>query len=235
MYLATRSSPFVLKISMSDGRQLMPYFGHTETSFSILLYEDLLFSGSVDYSVLCWKENNGELVRSFLGHTDIVFVVAIYDGYLYSAGIEAIIIKWNLNDGQILKKFPKFHSDTITSFAYYSEKLYTGSFDSSIVVWNLTTAEPTNSFKGKVNKLKAVAIWKNYIFGGGADGQIRLWNQLLESNEVYSTLYSGLSIISCLHVHENLLYSGDSGYFILRWNLSDLSVLTTLESKLWQN
>lgn len=235
LYLATRSSPYVLKVSMVDGRQLMSYVGHTETSFSMLLYEDLLLSGSADNSILCWRKNSGELVQSFLGHSNLVFVVAVYDGSLYSAGTEAIIIKWNLNDGQILKKFPQVHSETITCFAYSSQKLYTGSFDSSIVVWNLTSFEPTNSYKGKVNKLNAVAIWKNFIFGAGSDGQIRLWNQLLESNEVYSTLHSSLSTIFCLHVHENILYSGSSDQTVLRWNLATLSLLESLESKLKQN
>jgi WD40 repeat protein len=232
LYLAIRSAPFVIKISMFDGRQLMPYVGHTETSFSILLYEDLLLSGSADYSILCWKENSGQLVQSFLGHSNLVFVVAVYDGYLYSAGTEAIIIKWNLNDGQILKKFPELHADAISCFAHSSQKLYTGSFDSSIVVWNLTSAEPTNSFKGKVNNLNAVAIWKNFIFGAGSDGQIRLWNQLSESTEVYSTLNSSINKVFCLHVHEDILYSGSSDQTILRWNLATLSLLESLESKL---
>ncbi|KAI3655825.1 hypothetical protein MP638_004026, partial [Amoeboaphelidium occidentale] len=230
LYLATRSAPFVIKVSMVDGRQLMSYVGHTETPFSVILYEDLLFSGSADYSILCWKENSGQLVQSFLGHTDLVFVVAVYDGFLYSAGTEAIIIKWSLNDGQILKRFPKLHSDAISCFAQSSQKLYTGSFDSSIVVWNLTSAEPTNSFKDKVNNLNALAIWKNYIFSGGADGQIRLWNQLLEHNEAYLTLYSSINKVFCLHVHQNILYSGSSDQTVLRWNLATLSLLESLES-----
>lgn len=214
LYVARRSPPFVVKFSIRLGRTVTSYTGHTGTAFSIQLFEDYIISGYMDSSILCWNEANGDLVRSFLGQSGFVYVVAIHEGNLYSSGQSRIVTKWNFLNGQVIMSFPYYHSLSILSFAYMPQKLFTGSSDTTVVQWDTNSGEAIYSYKGSTRKLRAVAVWKNFVFGAGGQPQIQIWDSSAKTFDAFSVFTADFKLISCLLVHDKYLFSGSPDSFL---------------------
>jgi WD40 repeat protein len=214
------------------GTPVTLYRGHTNSAFSIFLYEDLIISGSADSSILCWNENSGDLVRSFLAHTQIVLAVAVYDGDLFSAGLDNVLIKWNIRNGQITKTFPYYHKLPVLSFAYLPQRLFTGSYDTTVVKWDSISAEPLFQYKGTVKKLRAVVSWRNLVVSGGDNVQVQIWDSSIDSFEANSISLTDVLTIHCLNIFEDFLYVGSSDNVLRQWDIVNLNLTRTFQGKL---
>lgn len=232
VYVATNVRPFILKISIYDGTILMRYTGHMNTVSSLFLYGAFLFSGSLDYSVECWEEQSGLLVRSFLSHSFKVKVIAVYDGVLYSAGDDFFVLKWIINSGEIIEKFPVLHREPVSCLAYLPQKLFTASTDGTIVKRDSVSGELLFEYKGTTKNLRAAAIWKNFIFIGGDSSQIQIWDSSLDSMDVYSALSTNSRRIFCIFIFDNFLYSGGDDKFVRKFDIATSTLKRTFESSL---
>lgn len=234
VFVAKTMAPFVIKMSILDGRPLMFYTGHSESSASIHLYENILFSGSVDSSILSWDESSGVLIRSYQAHFGLLYVVVVYDGLLYSAGLDRRVIQWNIETGQIIKTFSSSSfTQAIMSLAYLPQTLFSGSADATVVKWNTTTGDALISYKRNFRKQIVVGAWRNVVFSGGEDVTIRIWDSSIDSLDSFSVLSTETEFVFVLHVYKDFLFSGGPSNLLRQWDLVELELIAKLESKFY--
>ncbi|KAI3656060.1 hypothetical protein MP638_001247 [Amoeboaphelidium occidentale] len=229
-FASSNLAPFVFKVSLVDGTILVAYEGHSATSFSIAVYETFLLSGSYDRSVLCWDTMSGALLKSYLGHNDPVTLVAVYDGELYSGSVRSELIRWNLLTAQIIKSYPDIQTLPIVSSAYLSQRLFAGSGDGTVIQWDIISGQPSFTYRGTVNKMRAVVSWKKFLFSGGDDAQIKVWDSSIDSFDTLKILSNNISFVDCLLISGATLYVGGSDNFVLNWDLKDFTLIRKLES-----
>ncbi|KAI3660853.1 hypothetical protein MP638_006610 [Amoeboaphelidium occidentale] len=230
-YIGKQNQPNVVRYSTQRGSSNLAYDGHTDSVFSIFLYNDILISGSADTTVVCWNASNARTLRVLSGHTDFVRVVAIFDGFLYSAGGDTYVVKWNIENGQILQMFPTFHYHEIMSFAYKHSEIFTGSLDTSVIRWDSISGRRLVSYEGKNTKLNAVAAWKNFAISAGEDVEIKVWDSTIDSIEPLAIMINHTVSINCLCSYEDFLFSGGSDGTVKQWDMKQFIPKNTFEGK----
>ena len=118
------------------------HLGHTDRVYSLAELKDgTLASGSWDFSIRIWNQNNGSLIRTLLGHTDRVYSLAVLDdASLVSGSGDTTIRVWNVTTGLCLRILTG-HSDWVYSLAVLPQnRLSSGSGTDDlgeIKIWNM--------------------------------------------------------------------------------------------------
>jgi WD40 repeat protein len=226
------TSDNLLKLNTANLGLISRFAGHENSVTSLLLYENLLFSGSADNTIICWDFDNETLIRVFRGHTELVSSLTIINDELYSGGFDRIIIKWNRYNGQIITIFPRVHRNYVRCLAHYANLLFSGSTDTTAIGWNLTTVLPSVIYKGRPRIIPSIFLWKNLVISGSRDSEVRLWDTSKNSLEPFLVLTENTDAINCLHLHNDLLFSGSADWTIRQWNISTLSFMQVMRGKI---
>ncbi|KAI3656619.1 hypothetical protein MP638_005093 [Amoeboaphelidium occidentale] len=190
LFVAKNVPPYVVKLNIESGATILRLNGHTVAVYSLFVWNNLLFSGSADRTIICWNSVNGEIIRVYVGHSADVFSVAVFDQELYSSGSKTELFKWNTSTGQLTKKFDAVHQNNIHNLAYKSQALFTGSMDKTVIQWD------------------ALSLWGSSI-SGGEDAESRLWDTSSDSIEPFSLIDNNFARIN-VYLFEDCLYSGDN-------------------------
>ncbi|KAI3660263.1 hypothetical protein MP638_005126, partial [Amoeboaphelidium occidentale] len=201
--------PYGLKLSVRTGTVIFSLNGHIAGIYSLYLFDNFLFSGSVDTDVICWSALSGELVQSYSGHLGMVYAVAVFDGELYSATDFKELFKWNITEGSITTKFFVVDTGEMRCMAFKSRTLFTGSLDTTVFRWNSVSGELLFRYTGRNSKIRSIVSWKNFIISGGEDSEIRMWDASTDSIDPSFVIDNNRSIITSLYLFDDNLYSGD--------------------------
>jgi WD40 repeat protein len=224
-YVGKRGTTSQLEKYSATTRTLqLVYAGHRGTVFTVLLWEDLLFSGSADTKIICWDEGNGQIIRSY-DHTSAVQVLAIFNNNLFSAGLENNIVKWNIESGIIEKTFPNHHGNNVWCLAFEEGSLYSGSLDTTVIRWDLNTSSRKFTYFGRDFKLRSVVLWKNLVIAGG-DGSTLIIQDKSQNSLFPVEIISGhLRGIICMTVLNDTIFTGGVDSTIRRRSLIDNAII----------
>lgn len=225
-YVGKQESSSQLEKYFVTGSLILDFVGHTDSVFSLLLWEETLFSGSSDSKIICWDKANGQMIRTYLGSTDATFVLSIFDNHLYSTSQDRIIMKWNIDSGSIVETFPKHHTGFIWCFAFNSRSLFSGSGDTTVIRWDLNTSSRLFTYTGRNIQLRAVVLWRNLVIAGGDN--LALTIQDTTRNSIFPIeVASGHSEdgIVCMILLDDILFSGGVDATIRSRNLIDFTDL----------
>lgn len=221
-----------MKLSIESGNILQSLYGHFDAVSSLFFLDNLLFSGSNDYLIICWNTANGEIVRQYVSHAEDVNTVAVFDGELYSAGAYKELFKWNINDGEITKRFPVSHENDIVCMAFRSKELFTGSLDSTVIKWDAASGDFLFLYTGRYTKLRSIVSWRDFIITGGDDEEIRMWDASIDSIEPFAVFDNGVASINILYLVDDYLYSGDTFGKVNMMSLTNFTLIRILEGKI---
>lgn len=219
----TQSLSTLDKYYLSNGGLQLSYVGHQSTVLALLLWNDMLFSGSVDTTVICWNEINGQIIRTYNGHTGEVQVVSLYENHLYSAGRPYSIIKWNIDSGIIEKVFSDEHFHTIMCLTSGEGSLFSGSLDTTVVRWDLSTSEKIFIYSGRNIRLWCLALWKNFVVAGGESLVLRIIHKTQNSVSPVEIMSGHSNDVGCMLVLGDTLFSGSIDSTIRRRSLIDFA------------
>ncbi|KAI3655837.1 hypothetical protein MP638_002839, partial [Amoeboaphelidium occidentale] len=213
------------KYSISTRSLQLRYEGHLNTVHSLILWDQMLFSSSTDTKIICWNEENGQIIRTYEGHPAAVQVISIFNNYLYSGGQEAIILKWNIDSGVIEKIFPFLHGNRIWCFAFEEGTLYSGSIDTSVIKWDLNTSSRLFSYFDRRIRLRSIVMWKNVVIAGGDNLGLVIQDRSQNSFFPVQIMSGHTSGVLAMIVFEDTLFSGGVDRKIRHRSLIDYSEL----------
>jgi|APSaa5957512535_1039671.scaffolds.fasta_scaffold46243_1 WD40 repeat protein len=128
----------IRKWDISTENETLIFKGHTKTIWSLIIYNQLLFSCSNDNTIRKWNANTGELM-CIMNPTHPpesgIYTLALYNGFLFSddggprtpgLGRRYGIIKWNPETCQEIKN-TNAHDGNIMSLTTFKDKLVSAS------------------------------------------------------------------------------------------------------------
>jgi len=160
---------------------------HTGWVMSLDTSPRFLASGSADMTIQIWDNQGLVSLASLQGHTGAVNAVAWSgDGRLYSGASDGSIRSWDLSLGPV-KATCQFtvqaHANWVWGLALDHEEGYIFSCadDDCIRVWNMENLAPRegqDSIVGHYNWVRCICISGNYVFSGGEDKTVKVWEVL---------------------------------------------------------
>jgi WD40 repeat protein len=226
LYASGQFTPLVQKLDLNTLETIQSYIGHSGSVSYITFNLGVLYTCSSDRNVLGFDVDSGINLKSFIGH-DTWVSCAVFDGNnLYSSDDAGEIIHWDINTAEIVRRFPPYHLRQIEYLALHDGFLFSSAVG-VIARWNLITYSVDFTYRGTLNALNVVAIWKNYVLGAGTEGVIRFWDSEARSFEPVYTLSAQSRSIITAFVTDDTLYSVDSSS-IRKWDLKSLLITMTI-------
>ncbi|KAJ0669617.1 putative transcription factor C3H family [Helianthus annuus] len=110
---------------------------------AITMFEDVLFAGTEDGTVLSWKSTSkssfSDESTSLKGHTGSVLSLIIGAKKLFSGSADCTIRVWDVESLEC-KHVLNGHSGDVTSVICWDQYLFSGSLDKTIKVWGATAS-----------------------------------------------------------------------------------------------
>ena len=179
--------------------------GHANWVTSLVIFNNVLYSGSGDNTVRAWDINTRKELFQLVGHTAGVVSLAVCDGVLYSGSWDKTIRAWDLNTQKELYQL-NGHTGGIVSLVVHNGVLYSGSWDRTIRAWDLNSHKELYQLNGHTGGVGTLAVHNNKLFSGSSDRTIRAWD-LNTRAELYQ-LRRHTEAISSIVFNSNVLYSG---------------------------
>jgi WD40 repeat protein len=204
-------------INIKTGRTENVFKGHSFDITCLAITENILVSGSSDYTVRSWDLTSGKELYIFKGHSDRISCLAIIYNTLVSGSWDNTLRSWDLSTGKELNVF-KGHSYSVSCLAIANNTVVSGSNDSTLRSWNLLTGNELNVFKGHSSYIDCVAIVGNTVVSGSGDNTLRSWD--LASGKELNVFEGHTKYISCLTVTGNIVVSGSGDNTLRSWDLA---------------
>lgn len=170
---------------------------HTQAVTAVALDSDVIVSGSSDCTVKVYDRTTGHLLHNLKGHDAPVNSVTITKaGEIMSSAQDRTIKIWNIKTGKV-RNFPGHDgfTETMVNHALDADTLVSAMKDNTIKVWKRSDGEKlvvcgepfnTDSEKGHIDKINAVAVFGDLIVSGSVDTTVRCWDKL--SGQMLRTL-----------------------------------------------
>lgn len=158
--------------------------GHTDTVLAVVISPDskILVSGSADKTIRIWNLQTGKQLFILTQHLAAVNTLAITSDSqtLISGSSDTTIKIWNLQTGELQSTLTQ-HSTAVLSIAIHPDgkTIASSSKDGFIKLGNLQTGEILENLTG-FSPLTFSVDGKIFVSGGN-DGNIKIWQQLKNS------------------------------------------------------
>lgn len=156
------------------------YLGHEANVSCLDTINDgkaLLASGSWDHTVRVWESPESSFALT--GHTQNVWGVKfVSPTQLLSASADKTIKLWDLTSRKCVKTFTG-HTDAVRAIALVSSTSFvSASNDGTLKFWNLEGGSlSTKTITGHSSFIYTLAVSENYIFSGGEDRTVHVWDK----------------------------------------------------------
>ena len=190
--------------------------GHANWVTSLVIFNNVLYSGSGDNTVRAWDINTRKELFQLVGHTAGVVSLAVCDGVLYSGSWDKTIRAWDLNTHKELFQLVG-HSGYVWSLASWGSIVYSGAAD-TIRAWDINTRTSMFQLQGHSSHIISLIVSDGVLYSGSWDKTIRAWD-LNTQKELYQLNGHTGGIVS-LVVHNGVLYSGSWDRTIRAWDLN---------------
>ncbi|OMJ85427.1 hypothetical protein SteCoe_13270 [Stentor coeruleus] len=184
--------------------------GHVDEVTSFLSRNDILYTGSKDYTIRIWDLKEHKQLYMLEGHTSAVtcLILTANSKFLISSSWDSTIRIWNL-EYKILIGVLRGHTDWVTSIQISPDEktLYSSSRDSTVRVWDLISLTQKAVLKDHDSFVWSIDVSSNgnYAISGSSDKKVIIWD--------LKTLTSKIEIPNHNGMINNVAFSGD-GEFI---------------------
>jgi WD40 repeat protein len=205
--------------------------GHDQQINSLVMYDDILISGSTDMTIKLWDTHQSHEIITFSGHTSAITSLSVYDDRIYSSDELGYIKIW---DTEILTEISsnRTRKQSITCLTVSSDRIYCGYNDGYIFILDIDSFIEISSFHAHATCVKQILIISSSSSAAAAAAAaqqiiscgkiVKIWNTNPSSN--HSKKYQLIKKIrghdhgvTCLLLHENRLYTAARSIRI--WNL----------------
>mmetsp|Transcript_25170 Transcript_25170/g.49539 ORF Transcript_25170/g.49539 Transcript_25170/m.49539 type:complete len:1279 (-) Transcript_25170:2-3838(-) len=159
--------------------------GHTDAVTGMLYVPamDILYTCSMDGTILLWEVTSGLVKTRFTGHQAGVSAIAYSDHYrfLVSAGLDHVIGVWNPFEDKLMYKLTA-HFAPLLSVYFIDEtpQMVSGDEDGWFKIWDCRNFSCVQSFKYEGPSLSSFCISNDYhrrIFAVGNNGFCGMYDQ----------------------------------------------------------
>jgi WD40 repeat protein len=218
------------KYTISPWNIKLSFVGHTSTISSILLYNEKIISADINGNIFAWSKETGEVIMQYFGFQNTVFAITIFEETLLAGGKGGSIIRWKIDNGEVIKTFAHTHAGNLLSMQVLNDKVFTGSSIGGVIRWNLSDYSPF-ILQRRLNSLRTIAVWKNFLISGSDDSRIRVYDSTSGDTLPVFTAVKHRSFVAFVHVYEDFLFSGGSDSLIIQWNLLNMTMLKIFYGK----
>jgi len=206
------------------------YIGHSQNILAVCVAdvegEEVLFTGSQDWTARGFGVESGLCVSHFEGHAAAISAVCTggrQSTSLFTTSHDGTAREWSAQSGQLIREFVNGtrsgFSKGMTAVCVEQGMLYTASRDreSPLMRWNLSTGEGEIVQSGHNSAITSLCSGRGRVFSGGLKGELREW-LCLESHTGH--VFEGhFQEITSLSYHADMLYSGCRDATIKQWSL----------------
>lgn len=195
----------------------------------IVLRDSRLVSGSVDSTVVLWKE---DIKKKFVidkilkGHTSsVISITEMMNKLLCSSSVDKTLRLWKLNTMKCLKILIGHEDSVLVSLQLLQRELIvSGSDDKTIRIWGLNKKKDYSVVKILEGHHKSVSTLlviekKDIVISGSDDGTVRIWsiNQMICINMIDDF---NKSAVYCVQATDRKLIvaCGDGNVYIFMLN-----------------
>jgi U4/U6 small nuclear ribonucleoprotein PRP4 len=203
------------------------FTGHTDRVNSACIKDQVVLSGSADFSVRLWSESSSVVLS---GHQHRVNKVLFHPSghYCLSCSHDKTIRLWSLvNQTELLMQTG--HSRGVYCMDTHPDGSLLVSGDLAGVgrIWDLRTGYTVMVLKGHIKQMLAVSAAANgyHIATGSDDCTIKIWD--LRKHGLLYTIPAHTKLISGLHLTDVMLASSSYDNTAKLWSLTDFSLLQT--------
>ena len=123
-------------LTLPSGTQIASLRGHTYAVNYLIVHNNILYSGSDDYTIRAWNLDTNECITALREHTNGVICLIVHKNILYSGSDDRTIRAWNLDTNECITAL-QGHTDDVRCLIVHNNILYSGSGDETIRVWKL--------------------------------------------------------------------------------------------------
>lgn len=155
--------------------------GHVDEVTSFIARNDILYTGSKDYTIRIWDLKERKQLSMMEGHTSAItcMVLTKNSDFLISSSWDWTIRIWNIKQKTLIGVL-RGHTDWVTAIQLSPDDktLYSASRDSTVRVWDLTSLTQKAILKGHDNFVWAIALSSDgkLAVSGSSDKKVIIWD-----------------------------------------------------------
>ena len=185
-------------------------------------YRAYLLSASYDFTIKKWDVDEKYCVQTLIGHASNVRCLALTIDHFYvlSGDDEGFVLLWEIDSGKNSASF-ECHADSVNCLAVTPDgkSFITGSQDRTLRLWQLTpSGQSPLTFIGHTKAVRCVSISEDWVYSGGEDNSIRVWN--ISTASQLSLISTSSTLSSLVLSHPCLLISSSWDGCINFWDTS---------------
>jgi WD40 repeat protein len=206
--------------------------GHTGIVTCLLHDGHLLFSGSIDETIICWDARTKKRITTMVGHEGSIVALAVEDIRLASASADATIRIWDKISGEQLRVVYG-HSKSVLSMQMGEMWMLTGSADEDVRVWSIERAgkrslsvKCKHRLVGHETPVTCVRYGRLEVISGDSLGRIFIW--WMETGEVIRKCEVHKGPVKCMQFDSCHIVSGGADSNLCVTDIATGDVMTTL-------
>lgn len=215
-------TPHEYSITTGNGEVNLCHFrlltGHQQQINSLVMYDDILISGSADMTIKLWDIPNSREIITFSGHTSAITAISVYDDRIYASDELGYLKIW---DTEILTEISsnRTRKQSIVCFTVYGDRIYCGYGDGRILILDIDSFMEISSFQAHRTSVKQILVVETRIISCGKI--VKIWKK--SNNQLIKKLRGHDHGVTCLLLHENRLYTAARSIRI--WNLESFQLI----------
>ncbi|KAJ5307965.1 hypothetical protein N7476_008621 [Penicillium atrosanguineum] len=177
-----------------------PSFYHSASILCLKFDEEIMVTGSSDFSCIVWGIKNGyQPIHRLIGHSAGVLDVCFDDRYIVSCSKDTSICVWDRKTGALLKQLSG-HDGPVNAVQLRGDLVVSASGDGVAKLWNVITGHCVKEFISKDRGLACVEFSDDgrTILTGGNDKIIYQFDA--NTGELVHEIRAHSSLIRSLHL-----------------------------------
>ncbi|KAF9889071.1 hypothetical protein FE257_008048 [Aspergillus nanangensis] len=173
---------------------------HSASILCLQFDEDIMVTGSSDYSCIVWDiKNDYKPIRRLEGHTSGVLDVCFDDRYIISCSKDTNICVWDRHTGELIKKLLG-HRGPVNAVQLRGDLVVSASGDGVAKLWNITSGLCVKEFPSKDRGLACVEFSDDArtILTGGNDKVIYQFDA--NTGDMVNELTGHVGLVRSLHL-----------------------------------
>lgn len=209
-------------ISTKDGNVQLCHFdlmmGHNLQINSLVMYDDILISGSSDMTIKLWDIHKLHEIITFSGHSAPITSLCLQDDRIYSCDELGYLKIW---DTEILTEISsnRTRKFSISCFTVFGDKIYCGFEDGRIMILDVDSLSEINSFQAHSTCVKQIVVYQEKIYSSGKI--VKIWKN--PTCELQYKLRGHDHGVTSMILHEKRLYTGARSIRV--WNIETLEFI----------